>query len=137
MVGQRIIVAGWLTNVGFGLTAIPAAVGLEAFDTVAIVMALMLFVISIGVWIYTFGTALVRSARGDDIVVGSLFLVQGPSPRPVRVQLFSGLGVSSAIAAITAVAEPFGVLVPMLSLGLIGLWGARHGAFPARRAPTT
>ena len=26
----------------------------------------------------------------------------------------------------------FGILVPMLGLGLIALWGARHGTFPAR-----
>jgi hypothetical protein len=27
------------------------------------------------------------------------------------------------------------VLVPMYGLGLSGLWGARHGSFPARTGP--
>jgi len=40
-----------------------------------------------------------------------------------------------AVTAATAAAEPFGILVPMLPLGLIGLWGARHGVFPPRRMP--
>jgi len=39
------------------------------------------------------------------------------------------------VTAATALAEPFGVLVPMLPLGLLGLWGARHGVFPPRRMP--
>jgi len=37
-----------------------------------------------------------------------------------------------AIAAATVVAEPFGVLVPMLPPGLAGMWAARHGQFPPR-----
>ena len=36
------------------------------------------------------------------------------------------------ITAVTASADPFGVLVPMLPLGLVGLWGARHGEFRPR-----
>ena len=32
-------------------------------------------------------------------------------------------------------ANPFGVLVPMLPMGLAGLWGARHGVYPPRPAP--
>ena len=34
------------------------------------------------------------------------------------------------VPTFTAVA--FGVLAPMLGLGLIGLWGARYGTFPER-----
>ena len=36
------------------------------------------------------------------------------------------------IAAGTAAWEPFGVLVPMLPIGLAGIWAARHGTFPPR-----
>ena len=41
--------------------------------------------------------------------------------------------VSVIVALATAWANPSGTLVPMLPLGLAGLWGARHGVFPARR----
>jgi hypothetical protein len=77
--------------------------------------------------------ALARSANGDDIVVGTLFLAQGAAPRAVRVQLYVALATSVAIAAGTGTSDAFGILVPMLPLGLVGLWGARHGVFPARR----
>ena len=55
----------------------------------------------------------------------------------MRILLFTGKGGvgKSTVAAATAAAEPFGILVPMLPLGLLGLWGARHGVFPPRRTP--
>ena len=133
--GERIIVVSWVADALFAVTAIPAALGVSALDVVSIVVALGLFVISLGVWCWAFGVALVRTTRGDDVAVGSMFLMQGPAPKRVRVHLFRALGACIAVAAVTAVAEPFGVLVPMLPLGLIGLWGARHGMFPPRRMP--
>ncbi len=131
--GRGIVVASWIGDAIFAITALPATVGLDAFDTPSIVTALVLFLISIGVWMWAFGIAVVRSARGDEIVVGNLFLVQGEVPRRVRVHLFASVGVCLVIAAGTAAAEPFGVLVPMLPFGFVGLWGARHGRFPPRR----
>jgi len=133
--GERIIVVSWVADALFAVTAIPAAVGVSAFDVPSIVVALGLFVISLGVWCWAFAVAIVRTTRGDDVVVASMFLMQGPAPRRVRVHLFGALGVCVAVTAVTALAEPFGVLVPMLPLGLIGLWGARHGVYPPRRVP--
>ena len=40
---------------------------------------------------------------------------------------------SSVRAAADDARTMFSVLVPMYPLGLIGLWGARHGTFPPRR----
>ena len=133
--GERIIVVSWVADALFAVTALPAAVGVSAFDVPSIVVALGLFVISLGVWCWAFAVAIVRTTRGDDVVVASMFLMQGPAPRRVRVHLFGALGVCVAVTAVTALAEPFGVLVPMLPLGLIGLWGARHGVYPPRRVP--
>ncbi|HEX3667985.1 MAG TPA: hypothetical protein VHY55_02400 [Acidimicrobiia bacterium] len=133
--GKRILVVSWAANALFAVTAIPAALGVSAFDVPAIVVALGLFAISLGVWCWAFAVALARTTRGDDVVVASMFLVQGPAPKRVRVQLFGSLAVCVAVTAVTAVAEPFGILVPMLPLGLLGLWGARHGVFPPRRMP--
>ena len=131
--GGRIIAASWIGNAIFAATAIPAAAGVEALDAAAIGVALGLFAISLGVWCWAFAIALARTTRGDDVVVGSLFLLQGPVPRRVRAHLFGSLSVCLVITAVTAAAEPFGVLVPMLPLGLAGLWGARHGTYPPRR----
>jgi hypothetical protein len=133
--GPRIIAAAWVGNGLFAASAIPAALGVEAFDAAAIGVALGLFAISLVVWCWAFAVAIARTTRGDDVVVGSMFLLQGPVPVRVRRHLFGALGVCLVVTAATAAANPFGVLVPMLPVGLAGLWGARHGTYPPRRVP--
>jgi cadmium resistance protein CadD (predicted permease) len=134
--GRSVIVASWLGNVVFACTAIPAALGVDAFDAPAVATALGLFFVSLGIWTWAFVLALGRSARGDDIVVANLFGTIGGASRPVRWHLFGSLTVCLLITVATAAADPFGVLVPMLPLGFVGLWAARYGTFPPRRPPT-
>jgi hypothetical protein len=131
--GRRIVVASWVGLGLFAVTAVPAAVGVSGFDLVALIVDVLLFLVGVVVFLWAFAVALVRSSQGDDIVVASLFLVQGPVPTPVRRQLFAALVVAGVIAGATGTADAFGILVPMYSLGLIGLWGARHGVYPPRR----
>ena len=131
--GRRIVVASWVGVALFAVTAVPAAVGVSGFDVVALIVDVLLFLVGVVVFLWAFAVALVRSSQGDDIVVASLFLVQGPVPTPVRRQLFAALVVTVIVAGATGTADAFGILVPMYSLGLIGLWGARHGVFPPRR----
>jgi hypothetical protein len=131
--GRRIVVASWVGIALFAVTAIPAAAGAPGFDVAALIIDVTLFVAGIVVFLWAFGVALVRNSGGDDIVVASLFLIQGPVPTPVRRHLFAALIVSVAIAGATGTSDAFGILVPMFPLGLVGLWGARHGVFPPRR----
>ena len=84
-------------------------------------------------WLYALARAIARSARGDEIAVASLFFLQGSAPAPVQKHLLGAFAVSVVVALATAWFNPFAVLVPMLPLGLVGLWGARHGTFPPRR----
>ena len=133
--GQRIIVASWVSDALFAVTAVPLALGVSGLKPVALGVAVTLFVVGIAVWTWAFAVAVARSAQGDDIVVSSMFLVQGPVPAGVRAQLFGSLALAVAIAVATGTADAFGVLMPMLPLGLIGLWGARHGTFPPRPEP--
>lgn len=130
--GRRIVVTSWVAVALFAVTAVPAAAGASFLDGVALGVAAALFVVGIAVFVWAFGAALVRSANGDDIVVASLFLAQGPAPRPVRVQLYAALVASVVLAGATGANDAFGILVPMLPVGLIGLWGARHGTYPPR-----
>ena len=84
----------------------------------------------------------VSRSRTDRIEIASLFfLAGGTAPRSVQVQLLGAFAlqvvvalVSSSIRLYTSVA--FGILVPMLGLGLTGLWGATHGRFPPRDTDT-
>jgi hypothetical protein len=130
--GVRIIRSSWIVNVVFALSAAPFALGVGALEPLAVGTALALFAVSLVVWVWAFSVAVVRSSRGDDIAVGNLFLFEGQVPPGVRKQLFWSVGVCLAITTITASANPFGVLVPMLPVGLIGLWGAKHGVFKIR-----
>lgn len=135
MTGRPIIVASWLGDVVFLATAAPAALGVDAFDEVAVGAALALFFLSLAIWAWAFAVAVARSAQGDNIVVANLFGTIGDAPRSVRFHLFGALVVCLVITAATAAANPFGVLVPMLPLGFVGLWAARHGTFPPRAMP--
>ena len=91
-----------------------------------------LFLVAIGAFTYAFGVGLARSTRGDNVAVANLFFLQGSAPRPVKREFLALFVVCFVITAATVAWEPFGVLVPMLPLGLAGVWAARHGVFPPR-----
>jgi len=131
--GKAIVIASWSTLAVFAVIAIADAAGLHALNTPATVVSVSLFLASLPIWIYAFGLALVRSARGDDIAVASWVFLTPSAPKDVRRHLLGATGVCVVVALATAWANPFSVLVPMLHLGLAALWGARHGAYPARR----
>jgi hypothetical protein len=133
-VGRAIIVSAWIGNLVFAATAIPAATGVDAFDEAAVVAALVLFFVSLVIWCWALLAAIARTARGDDVTVTTLFLIEGAVPAVARWSLYGAFAVCLAITVGTAAANPFGVLVPMYPLGLIGLWGARHGVYPPRKA---
>jgi hypothetical protein len=135
MARGSIVIASW-TSVGLFVVAAGAGWlgGSDVEDAVA-VFSLGLFLVSLVVWAVALGIAFTRSARGDDITVPGLFLLGGPGPRAVRWHLYGALGVSVLVAIVTGSENPFGWLVPMLPLGFVGLWGARHGTYPPRRPP--
>jgi hypothetical protein len=135
--GRAIIIAAWIGDGLFAVTAVPAALGVSAMELPALVVAVGLFVVSLGVWVYAFGLGLARSARGENVAVANLFLLQDSVPRAVRRQLFGALAASVVIALATGFRAPAGFLVPMLPLGLAGTWAARHGTFPPRGVPPT
>jgi hypothetical protein len=130
--GRSIVLASYITLGVFVVTIVPDAAGLHAFDELASVTALGLFLASLPIWFYAFGLAVVRSSRGDDVTVPNLFFLTGSAPNEVRRPLLVVVGISVVIAAATAWANAFSVLEPMLPLAFLPLWGARHGTFPAR-----
>jgi hypothetical protein len=130
--GRAIVTAGWIANAVFAVTAVPVALGVDALVGVAIGVALLLFLVAIGTFVYAFGVGIARSARGDNVAVANLFFLQGSAPRPVRREFLALFVVCLVIAGATAAWEPFGALVPMLPVGLAGVWAARYGVFPPR-----
>jgi hypothetical protein len=118
----------------FVLAAVPAAAGASALDGVAVGVPFALFLIGTVIMVWAFVLGLSRTTRGDNVVVSNLYLLAGSAPRRVQAHLFGALAASIVAAAALAAVNPAVVLVPILPLGLNGLWSARHGTFPPRPA---
>ncbi|HVE47012.1 MAG TPA: hypothetical protein VNA57_09745 [Acidimicrobiales bacterium] len=133
--GRRIVQWSWGGTLAFVATAGLATVS-GPTDLVALVVALGLFAAGTAAFTAAFVIA-VRRSRTEQILVPSLFFLQGSAPAPVRRRLFASLAIEVVVAFVTAAVRPntslaFGILAPMYGLGLAGLWAARHGEFPLR-----
>ena len=137
MKGEAIVRASWIGTAAFGATSGVAAV-LKAFDVVALVVALALFVAGTVAFVAAYARAVSRS-RTEQIGVLALFFLEGQvAPTPVRRLLLGSFLVEVLVAVGLAAARPntslaFGILVPVYGLSLAGLWGARYGSFRARQ----
>lgn len=88
-----------------------------------------------------FAVALLRAAdrsRREVLDLPGLFWLSGSAPAPLKRLLRGVFLLQVLVAVVTASIRPFtalafGILVPVYGLGLIGLWAAREGTFPARR----
>ena len=103
----------------------------------AAVVDVVLFAIGVVAFLWAYGIAIARSRTDRLSIAGLYFLAGDVAPVDVRIRLRLALAVQIVVAIVSASIRPytsvaFGVLVPMFGLGLMGLWGARHGRFPAR-----
>ena len=133
----------------FTVVAVVSAVVFDdVFRVVVVVVSLALFAVGVATYLVGFFAAVQRS-RDSQIAVSQLFFLTGSvAPRDVKVPMLAALAAQTIVGIAAAVARPstdgkagsvlaFGVLVPMLGLGLNGLWASRHGAFDERDiAPT-
>ena len=132
-----------LTAVFLLSAAVSAVVFDQPWKTIAVVVALVCFTVGIVAFLWGYWTAVQRS-RTDNIAVASLyFLIDGAAPKPVARRMNGLLAVQVAVGVATASLRSstdgkagstlaFGILVPMMGLGLNGLWGALHGTFGPR-----
>jgi hypothetical protein len=95
-----------------------------------------MFLVGTVVFFVAFLKAVDRS-RTEQIGVMNLFFLDHSAPKPVKRSLLASLTAQIAIAAAAAALKPntalaFAILAPVYALSLQGLWGARHGSFPAR-----
>ena len=109
-----VVLLGGLSAFGRSLTAL---VSLVMFLGGAVMMAAALVIAA-------------QRSRRSLIAVGDVFF-SGPKAFLVC------LGVQVVAAFASAAAHPntgaaFAILAPVYGLGIMGLWGARHGQFPAR-----
>jgi nitrogen fixation-related uncharacterized protein len=129
---------GWATLV-FAVASIAAAVAPDPLEYVAVPVDLVLFVVGCSAFLWAYAVAIGRSRYDDLTMAGVFFLSDRVAPARVTRTFRVLLAVQVVVAVATAAARPFtalafGVLVPVLGLGLMALWGARHGVFPAKQA---
>ena len=138
-----------LATVVFTIAAVVTAIVFD--DTtrvVVVIVSLGLFAVGVATFLLGFFAAVQRS-RTDEIAVSQLFFLAGNvAPKQVKRPMLSALAAQTLVGIACAIARPstdgksgsvlaFGVLVPMLGLGLNGLWASRHGAFVERTAQTS
>ena len=137
MKGERILQASWTGTALLFVTSL-LAVLFDAFQAVAVVVDLVLFLGGAVAFFWAYAIAVGRS-RQVEIGIGGLFFLAGDTaPKAVRRQFMLSLGAEVVIAVAAAALRPFtavafGILVPIWGLALAGLWGARHGTFQPRQ----
>ncbi len=144
MPGSAIVRLNLVATAVFTVSAVLAAwVFTMPWRVQGVVVSLGLF--ALGVWVFLWGywTAVQRS-RVDQIAVAQVyFLTHRVVPVIQQRAMWLALSVQCAVSLVTALARPntdgkpgstlaFGILVPMLGLGLNGLLAARHGNFAPR-----
>lgn len=124
---------------GTGAVLVAAVAGVVAPDDLGEVTAVvsgLLFVVGVAAFLWGYATGVVRS-RDERITLGGLFFLAGTAPKVIRFRLRLALLAQTVIAVAAASIRPytavaFVVLAPMLGLGLMSVWGAKHGRFHPR-----
>lgn len=124
---------------GTAVFVVVAGAGVALPDTLGVavvVVSLLLFAAGCVAFVLTLLRAAERSRR-EAVTLPGLWWLSGSAPSPVRRLLIGSFVVEVLVAFGAASARPFtgvafGILAPIYALGLLGLWGARHGTFGPR-----
>ena len=128
-----------LSFIGTGALLVAGLVGVASPDgagTLTAWVSGLLFAVGVVLFLWGYAVGVARS-RDEQITLGGLFFLSGTAPKVVRFRLRLAFGLQVAIAVLAASVRPytavaFAVLAPMLGLGAMAMWGARHGAFAAK-----
>jgi hypothetical protein len=135
-----------LTAVFVVISALTVAIFSSPLRTLVAIVDLLLFAIGVATFIWGYFSAVQRS-RSDEISVAGLFLlIDGVAPKSVARLMNSALIIQIVVGILAAIIRhstngvsgstlAFGVLVPLLGLGLNGLWASKYGTFNQRIAP--
>ncbi len=135
--GAGLVKLAFLGTGGLVATSVGAATLPETLGAIHAALSVVLFAVGTGalLWAYALG---VSRSRAELIAIPGLFFLAGPTaPGSTRRQLRIALAVE-VVAVVTAAAirpfseVAFGILAPMFGLGLMSMWGGRHGTFPPR-----
>ena len=132
-----------LTAVFVFITVLAVVVFNSPLRRLVAIVDLVLFAVGVAAFIWGYFSAVQRS-RSDEISVAGLFLlIDGVASQFVMramnaalaTQVIVGLGgaiIRSSTDGVAGSTLAFGVLVPLLGLGLNGLWASKYGTFGQR-----
>jgi len=142
---SKIVLFNRVTTVAFAVVAVVSAIFFTSGLRVAIVaVSLVLFTIGVATFLLGYFAAVQRS-REEEISVTQLFFLAGEvAPKNVRLAMWYCFAAQCAVGLGVALARPstdgkagsvmaFAVMVPMLGIGLNGLWAGRFGTFAPRQ----
>ena len=130
--------AVWATG-AFVVVSVLAAAWPDTFLPLSVPIDLLLFAAGCGAFLWAYAVAIGRSRYETVTMAGLFFLSESVAPPGVTRLLRGALAAQVVVAVAAASVRPFtalafSVLVPMLGLGLMALWAARHGRFPPKAA---
>lgn len=135
-----------LTGLFVALTVIAVVVFSPEVRAAVAIFDLALFALGVATFIWGYFSAVQRS-RFDEISVAGLFLLLDKvADRSTTLIMNTALAVQTIVGLMGAIVRgstdgrpgstlAFGVLVPLLGLGLNGMWASKHGVFAARNSP--
>lgn len=127
-------------------TSLAAALFDRPFTTLGVVVDLCWFSAGVVAFLWGYWSAVQRSRHEEISVAGMYFLLGGCAPVAVARWMNLLLAAQVTVGLVGALVRPategragstlaFGILVPMLGLGLNGLWASHRGTFPPRMRP--
>lgn len=144
MTGSPIVKVNTALTAIFVVTAVLAtAIFSQPWKTIAVVVSVGCFSVGVVAFLWGYWSAVQRSRRDDISVAALYFLIDNCAPAKLARQMNVLLGCQVVCGVATALARShtdgkpgstlaFGILVPMMGLGLNGLWGSLHGSFRPR-----
>jgi hypothetical protein len=138
--GERILRFDVYATVAFAVVSLLEAVLPEPLVVVSLPLDLGLFVVGCGAFLWAYAVAVGRS-RYEALTMGGVFfpgsdVAPSGAVRVLRLCLLAQVVVAVVAASVRPFTPAaFAVLVPMLGIGLMALYGARHGRFPAKDEP--
>jgi len=133
---EQVVQVSTVATAVFVVAAVVSAAVPDPLDIVGVVVSLVLFALGCVAFVVGYARA-VRRSRIDELDLPGLFFLVGSVDRRVQRRLVWLLVVQVVVGLTAAAVRPFSpvafcTLVPIFGLGVMGLCGATHGAFPAR-----
>ena len=135
--GAGLVNTAFLGTGALVATSVAAALAPDTFGLVHAALSGALFVVGTGAMLWAYALGVSRS-RTDLIGIPGLFFLAGdvaPAPTRRAMRIATAVEVVAVVAAATIrpyTEVAFGILAPMFGMGLMGVWGGRHGEFPNR-----